>query len=107
MSIEERRSIRKYTNQPVEKAVIEEVIRAAALAPSAKNRQPWKYLVYAGAEKEKLVDQMEIGLYREREGKSDPSGIGFWIAGRLQYTAYYAGSADDPCGTEYERQKSL
>lgn len=67
MSIEERRSIRKYTNQPVEKAVIEEVIRAAALAPSAKNRQPWKYLVYAGAEKEKLVDQMEIGLYRERE----------------------------------------
>lgn len=31
MSIEERRSIRKYTNQPVEKAVIEEVIRAAAL----------------------------------------------------------------------------
>lgn len=40
MSIEERRSIRKYTNQPVEKAVIEEVIRAAALAPSAKNRQP-------------------------------------------------------------------
>ena len=67
MSIEERRSIRKYTNQPVEKAVIEEVIRAATLAPSAKNRQPWKYLVYAGAEKEKLVDQMEIGLYRERE----------------------------------------
>ncbi len=67
MSIEGRRSIRKYTNQPVEKAVIEEVIRAAALAPSAKNRQPWKYLVYAGAEKEKLVDQMEIGLYRERE----------------------------------------
>lgn len=67
MSIEERRSIRKYTNQPVEKAVIEEVIRAAALAPSAKNRQPWKYLVYAGVEKEKLVDQMEIGLYRERE----------------------------------------
>ena len=67
MSIEERRSIRKYTNQPVEKAVIEEVIRAAALAPSAKNRQPWKYLVYAGAEKEKLVDQIEIGLYRERE----------------------------------------
>ncbi len=67
MSIEKRRSIRKYTNQPVEKAVIEEVIRAAALAPSAKNRQPWKYLVYAGAEKEKLVDQMEIGLYRERE----------------------------------------
>lgn len=67
MSIEERRSIRKYTNQPVEKAVIEEVIQAAALAPSAKNRQPWKYLVYAGVEKEKLLDQMEIGLYRERE----------------------------------------
>lgn len=78
MSIEERRSIRKYTNQPVEKAVIEEVIRAAALAPSAKNRQPWKYIVYTGAEKEKLLDAMEKGLNREilRHDLLPESGFG-------------------------------
>ena len=38
--IEQRRSIRKYTEQEVEKEKIEEVLRAALLAPSGKNRQP-------------------------------------------------------------------
>ena len=34
--IEQRRSIRKYTEQEVEKEKIEEVLRAALLAPSGK-----------------------------------------------------------------------
>ena len=34
----------------------------------AKNRQPWKYYVYAGSEKNKLLECMEIGLVRERDG---------------------------------------
>ena len=38
--IEQRRSIRKYTEQEVEREKIEEVLRAALLAPSGKNRQP-------------------------------------------------------------------
>ncbi len=35
--IEQRRSIRKYTEQEVEREKIEEVLRAALLAPSGKN----------------------------------------------------------------------
>ena len=54
--IEQRRSIRKYTEQEVEREKIEEVLRAALLAPSGKNRQPWKYLVYQSEEKEKLPE---------------------------------------------------
>ncbi|MCI5884310.1 MAG: nitroreductase family protein [Eubacterium sp.] len=68
--IEQRRSIRKYTDQEVEKEKIEEVLRAALLAPSGKNRQPWKYLVYQGEEKEKLLDKMEKGLNREKQGEA-------------------------------------
>lgn len=62
---EERRSIRKYQNRMVERGDIEKVIEAARLAPSAKNRQPWKYIVYTGAEKETLLNAMEQGLDRE------------------------------------------
>lgn len=62
---EERRSIRKYQNRMVERGDIEKVIEAARLAPSAKNRQPWKYIVYTGTEKEKLLNAMEQGLNRE------------------------------------------
>lgn len=35
---------------------------AAALAPSAKNRQPWKYIVYTGKEKDRLLPKSAFGL---------------------------------------------
>ena len=69
-SIQERRSIRKYKNIPVEKNIIEEIIRAGILAPSAKNKQPWKYIVYSGTSKDELLDEMEKGLQREKNGKA-------------------------------------
>lgn len=77
-AIEQRRSIRKYTSQPVTRAQIETIVEAARLAPSAKNRQPWKYIVYTGAEKEKLLDAMEKGLNREilRHDLLPESGFG-------------------------------
>lgn len=63
-----RRSIRKYKNTPVDKSTIEHLIQCASLAPSAKNRQPWKFVVYLEDEKEKLTDAMEKGLDREANG---------------------------------------
>lgn len=64
-SIYSRRSIRKYLNTPVPKEMIEQVIDAARMAPSAKNRQPWKYIVFGGEQKKELLTQMEIGIKRE------------------------------------------
>lgn len=68
-SIKNRRSIRKYTDKMVSKKDIEEIIQAAMLAPSAKNRQPWKYIVYTMDSKDRILDVMEKGLIRERDGK--------------------------------------
>ena len=56
--IENRRSIRKYKPDEIERKLIEEIIYSASLAPSAKNRQPWKFIVYQSEEKDKLVDVM-------------------------------------------------
>lgn len=69
-AISTRRSIRKYKTDEVAPEVIEAIIKAGTLAPSAKNRQPWKYLVYRGKSKEQLLNEMEKGLVRERDGKS-------------------------------------
>ena len=66
-AIEERRSIRKYRQQNVSRAQIEMLVEAARLAPSAKNRQPWKYIVYTGTEKQKLLKAMETGLEKEEK----------------------------------------
>ena len=40
-----RRSIRKYTKQPVSDEVLKELLEAAMYAPSAGNRQPWCFIV--------------------------------------------------------------
>ena len=40
-----RRSIRKYTTQPVSDEVVKELLEAAMYAPSASNQQPWFFIV--------------------------------------------------------------
>lgn len=40
-----RRSIRKYTGEPVSDEEIEVLLRAAMAAPSSRNRQPWRFVV--------------------------------------------------------------
>lgn len=44
-AIEKRRSIRKFSQQPVEKDVLYELVKAARLAPSAANIQPLQYMI--------------------------------------------------------------
>lgn len=66
--IMERRSIRRYKTDAVRKEDLEAIILAGTKAPSAKNRQPWKYIVYSADAKNQLLDEMEKGLIRERDG---------------------------------------
>ena len=66
-AITDRRSIRKYQERFVPKSMIEEIIRAGMLAPSAKNRQPWKIVVVTGGAKEGMLAVLSEGLERERK----------------------------------------
>ena len=40
-----RRSIRKYTKEPVPESLVGELLQAAMAAPSARNEQPWHFVV--------------------------------------------------------------
>ncbi len=40
-----RRSIRRYTDQPVEPDLVTAILRAGMQAPSAGNQQPWHFVV--------------------------------------------------------------
>jgi nitroreductase len=44
-TIRKRRSIRKYQDRQVSDGVIETLLRAAMQAPSARNLQPWEFVV--------------------------------------------------------------
>lgn len=66
LAIQDRRSIRTYQPRPVSRAGIEAVVRAGALAPSAKNRQPWRFVVVQGDSKQEMLAVMAGGLRREK-----------------------------------------
>ncbi|MEW5925229.1 MAG: nitroreductase family protein [Candidatus Zixiibacteriota bacterium] len=54
-AIRTRRSIRKYTSQPVGKEAITKILRAAMSAPSACNQQPWRFIII---DKRELLDKI-------------------------------------------------
>lgn len=56
--IDRRRSVRKFSDRPVEKEVLERIIRAGMQAPSAHNTQPWEFLVVTDQEDRKTVAGM-------------------------------------------------
>lgn len=70
-SIYERRSIRKFQHKDVPTELLNKVLDAGRVAPSAKNRQPWKYIVFGNESKKKLLKAMEDGLQREEKGITD------------------------------------
>jgi nitroreductase len=56
-TIFERRAIRKYKEKAVSKENIEQIIDAGRMAPSAMNRQPWKFYVVTSKEDIKLFSR--------------------------------------------------
>ena len=65
-AITDRRSIRKYKPVKVPRECTEEILEAGMLAPSSKNRQPWKFVVAEGSGREGALAAMERGLAREK-----------------------------------------
>ena len=71
--IRERRSIRRYLAKPMPRAALEDLLEAATWAPSAHNRQPWRFVVIEAAPaKERLALAMGERLRQDlaRDGLS-------------------------------------
>lgn len=55
-AIKTRRSIRKYKDVPLDKEKLMQVLEAGRIAPSAGNRQPWRFVVVTDpATRQKMV----------------------------------------------------
>ena len=60
-SIYDRCSIRKFKQESLKKSEIDKILRAAFCAPSARNAQPWFFIVTE--DKEKLKELSEFSPY--------------------------------------------
>ena len=56
--IAQRRSIREFETKPVEKVKLEKLIEAARLCQSAKNRQPWQFMILEDGRKDQVAEIM-------------------------------------------------
>lgn len=54
-AIKARRSIRKFQNKPIPTEKLEKILDAGRWAPSASNRQAWKFVIVQNIEKRKKL----------------------------------------------------
>jgi len=73
-----RRSVRKYEDRPVPRETVEKVLAAAMMAPSARNKQPWHFVVID--ERETLVKASRINPYAKMAAQAP---IGILVCGDL------------------------
>ena len=73
-AMRERRSIRGFTDQPVSREMMEEILAVANLAPSSMNTQPWHFHVLTGAVLEAVrrgnTERMLAGVPPRRGGRA-------------------------------------
>jgi len=75
-AIHERRSIRRYRPEPVPAELLAEALAAATWAPSAHNRQPWRFAVVRSPEgKAELAGEMGARLRADLEADGAPHDV--------------------------------
>lgn len=67
-----RKSVRKYTEQPVEKEKLEMLARAGMAAPSSRDHRPWEFIIVTDRA---ILDRMGDGLPLARMLKETKQAI--------------------------------
>lgn len=68
-AVTQRRTIRKFKQEPIDRAILEKLVNAARLAPSAANMQPLKYaIVNDKVAVEQVFQQVKWAAYIAPEG---------------------------------------
>jgi len=63
-ALRERRSVRSFTDEAVDRQVIEDLVDCARLAPTARNVQPWEFVVVTDDEyRRRLADLTDHGKF--------------------------------------------
>ncbi len=79
-AIRERRSIKRFSGQPVARAQLERLLEAAVLAPNHRLTQPWRFLVL-GPESRRAYGAV---LGRRKGAKVDDAAVAETIARKIE-----------------------
>jgi nitroreductase len=68
--LDKRRTVRDFSDEPVDIKVIENIIKAASTAPSGAHKQPWTFCVVTSSEmKKKIREAAEKEEYENYHGR--------------------------------------
>jgi nitroreductase len=90
-AIAARRSIRRFKDKPVPEEALQAVLHAGIQAPSAKNRQPWRFIVVQGEGKRaEMVRVMREGIAKiKAQGEDIGSAEGTaWVMEHAPVTVF-------------------
>ncbi len=74
--LDTRRSVREFSDKPVPKEVIDNIIRSASTAPSGAHKQPWTFCVVSNSEiKSKIREAAEKEEYESYNGRMSESWL--------------------------------
>jgi nitroreductase len=82
-AIEARRSIRKFRDDPVPDDKLDAILRAASLAPSGKNRQPWRFTVVKADKRPEMARLMREGIETSK-AQGRPTGSAEWTVRSME-----------------------
>lgn len=72
--MKQRRTVRAFSDRPVDKSIMENCLRAAATAPSGANQQPWHFVVVSDPDVKKQIrtaaEKIEAQFYSQDATKN-------------------------------------
>lgn len=83
--LRKRRSIRKYTDNPIEKEKIDLLVRAVLLSPTSRNSRPWEFIMVEDRELLEKLSQAKAGAQSLKEATlgivicADPQKSDVWV----------------------------
>jgi nitroreductase len=70
-TIATRRSIRKFKATPIPEGMLQQILTAAIQAPSACNRQPWRFIIVRGEKKAEMLRILREAIARDQAQGED------------------------------------
>lgn len=66
--MQNRRSVREYTGEAIEKKKLDQILQAGLLSASSRGRRPWEFIVVKDKKSLKRMSQCRIGAAKMLEG---------------------------------------
>jgi len=82
-AISQRRSIRRFKNEPVSDEIITKILNSAIQAPSGKNRQPWRFVVVKEDNRAEMIRIMRESIAKIKE-QGENTGSSEWTTNSME-----------------------